>query len=103
MKTFFRCENANRLIEGVKFEPIEHIMGTLIGVYQSSDPETAKKLQKYAKDPKSAVEEISEERYVSELKKKSPRIKGLNALESSLQTGASEPEGQRPCGSCPRG
>lgn len=76
MKTYFRCENANRLIEGIKFEPIEHAMGTLRGVFQAeSDSDIAKAIKKALKDPKSAVEEISEADYVAELKKKVPAFR----------------------------
>lgn len=76
MKTYFRCENANRLIEGIKFEPIEHAKGTLIGVYQAeSDSEISKNITKFSKDPLSAVEVISEAEYVAELKKKAPALR----------------------------
>lgn len=73
---YFKAENANRLIAGQQFEIVDQIAGTLIGVL-SADGKLADELTALAKDPKSAVKEITGAQYAEYRKKKAPGFENL--------------------------
>lgn len=77
MTKYYRLENANRLIAGIAFEPVEVFAGMLIGVYQADTEEDINKLDGAASDPASGVEELTSEQYLSHLQKKTPSLTRL--------------------------
>jgi hypothetical protein len=74
---FFRAENANRFIAGLRFETTEILAGTQIGVH-AGQGEKLPELVKLAANPRSGVTEITEAEYIAALKKKAPALGNLN-------------------------
>src|SRR6185503_16301896 len=73
---YFRAENANRLIAGVKFEIVDVVAGTPVGIL-AADEELGAQLGELAKNPAEAVTEITEEQYREALVKKMPNLAQL--------------------------
>ncbi len=85
MNKYFLAHNVNRLIAGVRFEPVDVIAGTMTGLMAASG-ELADELGVLAKTPDTtAVWEIPEPEYVERLKKKSPSLSGLTSWSPPRQ------------------
>jgi hypothetical protein len=74
MAAYFRCNNVNREIAGVFFEPVGTLAGVMQGLYQTSDESQIQRLRALISAGKSGVEELSEIQYLQRLKKKRPEL-----------------------------
>lgn len=84
MPKYFHARNAMRNIAGVQFQIYANRAGTAFGVYEATTDAEIAALTLEAQNPRSAVEEITEEAYTSAIKKKPRSINGVQTLNRPI-------------------
>ena len=70
-RRYFHCHNSNRVIGGFTFTTYGNIGGCLMGTYATENAAEQARIDELLKEPRNAIEEMSEEDY-ARIQKKSP-------------------------------
>lgn len=89
---YYLAHNAGgRKIGGQQFEIIDIFNGTAIGIFEATTEAQQKDLDALAKDPASAVTELTKDEYLAESKKKTSNLNNFpHSNAKPLQTSLSE-------------